>query len=207
MDELKSMQQDLSSIRNLMERSNKFISLSGLSGILAGIYALGGAVYSYFILYYPNSPFGYRIKYVNDVTILNKLIIAAAVVLLLSISSAILLSYKKAAKNGESLLNKNSKILFISFCVPLFSGGLFTLVLLFRGYLGIVAPATLLFYGLALINASNATLSEIKGLGYLQISLGLISALLPGYGLLLWATGFGVIHIIYGALMYQKYDK
>jgi len=49
--ENKSVHQNLESIRQLMERSVKFVSLSGLSGILAGIYALIGAVLAYREIY------------------------------------------------------------------------------------------------------------------------------------------------------------
>ena len=41
-------EQDLASMRKLMERSVKFMSLSGLSGVLAGIYALAGVAIAYF---------------------------------------------------------------------------------------------------------------------------------------------------------------
>ena len=39
---------DISEIKNLMNKSSRFISLSGLSGILAGIYALVGAAMTYY---------------------------------------------------------------------------------------------------------------------------------------------------------------
>ncbi len=91
--------------------------------------------------------------------------------------------------------------------VPLVTGGILTLIFLFRGYYGIVSPACLIFYGLALVSAANFTFGEVKYLGLLEITLGLICACLPGYGLLFWALGFGVLHIIYGGMMYFKYDK
>ncbi|HMI66070.1 MAG TPA: hypothetical protein VK517_08550, partial [Cyclobacteriaceae bacterium] len=71
---------------------------------------------------------------------------------------------------------------------------------------GIVAPSFLIFYGLALINASPNLYEEIRYLGYSEILLGLLCAVLPNYGLLFWAIGFGLFHILYGAVMYKKYD-
>ncbi|MBT1700273.1 hypothetical protein KK083_25525, partial [Fulvivirgaceae bacterium PWU4] len=59
----------------------------------------------------------------------------------------------------------------------------------------------------ALIQGGSNTYDEIRYLGYCEITLGLIAALFPGYGLLAWAMGFGVLHIVYGAIMYNKYDK
>jgi hypothetical protein len=71
----------------------------------------------------------------------------------------------------------------------------------------LAAPACLVFYGLALIQGSANTFDEIRYLGFSEIILGLISASVPGYGLVFWAIGFGVLHIIYGVIMYNKYDK
>jgi hypothetical protein len=90
---------------------------------------------------------------------------------------------------------------------PLVTGGLLILILISRSYYGIITPATLIFYGLALVSASNFTFADVKYLGLLEIALGLIAACFPGYGLLFWAIGFGVLHIIYGSMMYLKYDR
>ena len=81
------------------------------------------------------------------------------------------------------------------------------MVLVYRGYYGVVAPASLIFYGLALIGASNFTFTDVRFLGLCDVALGLIAACLPGYGLVFWALGFGVLHIVYGSVMYFKYDR
>ena len=72
---------------------------------------------------------------------------------------------------------------------------------------GLVAPTTLVFYGLALLNASKYTLGDVKYLGYTQVILGLICAVFPNYGFWFWVIGFGFMHIVYGLIMYVKYDK
>jgi hypothetical protein len=91
--------------------------------------------------------------------------------------------------------------------VPLITGGVFIIILIYQGRFDFILPATLVFYGLALNNASNFTFTDVKYLGICEIALGLIAACLPGYGLLFWAIGFGVLHIIYGSVMYFKYDR
>lgn len=200
------VQDDLASIRSLMERSSKFISLSGLSGVLAGVYALIGAVAAYCIMDHPNLNY-------SDVTILqfinaaSYLATIAIAVLAASVITSVVLSYKKAKRNGQPIWGNTSKALLFHMAVPLFTGGLLILIFIYRGYFGIVAPAMLVFYGLALIGASNFTFTDIKYLGLCEIILGLIAALLPGYGLAFWAIGFGVLHIVYGSVMYLKYDK
>jgi len=70
-----------------------------------------------------------------------------------------------------------------------------------------VAPLTLIFYGLALVNASKYTLSEIRSFGIAEIVLGLIAMAFIGYGLLFWAIGFGLLHIIYGIIMHVRYGS
>lgn len=207
MKEAQDYEKDIASIRNLMERSVKFISLSGLSGVLAGLYALAGATAAYFISHYPISPFRVRIYSVNEPAILLKLLAVAVLVLVASVATGLWFSHRKAKRANLTLWNAASRQLVLNLAIPLVSGGLFILTLLYTGHYGIAAPACLLFYGLALIQASSNTYDEVRYLGFTEIILGLISALLPGYGLLFWALGFGVMHIIYGTMMHLKYDK
>lgn len=209
--EEKEIHDELASIRNLMERSSKFISLSGLSGILAGLYALAGAAAAYFILYTGNSrityhPRFYSLDYFLDSDV-GHLVFIAGLVLAVSLVTGYVLTSRKAEKKGQSIWGTASRALLFNMAVPLISGGLLIFILLIRGHYGIVSPASLIFYGLALVAASNFTFIMVKYLGFCEIILGLVAACLPGYGLLFWAIGFGVLHIVYGSLMYLKYDR
>jgi hypothetical protein len=206
MKPIEQYEQDLASIRNAMERSSKFISLSGLSGILAGTYALAGSVAAYFLIQYPLSITDYRQESIQETPIVTKLIGIAIAVLAASLITGFWLSYRKASKQGASFWNETTKRVIINLIIPLATGGIFILILLYNGHYGVVAPASLIFYGLAIIHASGNLYEEVRYLGYSEIILGLISAALPGYGLLFWALGFGVLHIFYGAVMYRKYD-
>lgn len=206
MKQIHEYEKDIASIRNIMERSVKFLSLSGLSGVLAGVYALAGATAAYFLVQYPRSPFQYRIESAREGN-LWLLIIIAVLVLAASLITGVWLSGKKARKHGVKLWSPASKILFYNLGVPLVTGGIFALIILYTGHWGLAAPTLLIFYGLALIHGSSNTFDEIRYLGYSEIILGLISALYPGLGLLFWAIGFGVLHIVYGTIMYNKYDK
>ncbi len=199
-------QQDLASIRNLMERSVKFISLSGLSGALAGIYAVVGAFYTHSVIYDENGlrPASYFLENPNRAT---HLLLVAVLVLMASLFTGWYLSYRKAKKTNTSVWNETSKRLVINLAIPLFTGGLFILTLFFQGHFALLAPCSLIFYGLALIHASNHLYNEARNLGYLEIILGLTAAFIPTWGLYLWAAGFGILHIIYGAIMYRRYDR
>lgn len=205
--EEKDIYQELNSIRSLMERSTKFISLSGLSGVMAGIYALAGAVIAFRITdslgIFKNDDYSLP----DGAGIIFPLFVIALVVLILSITTCIWLSTKNARKKGQHVWNPASKSLLSGMAVPLVAGGLFILILLQRGDYGIIASACLVFYGLALVAGSPFTFSDVKWLGFLEITLGLLAALMPGYGLILWAIGFGFLHIIYGSVMHYKYQR
>ncbi|UZD22786.1 hypothetical protein PBT90_05055 [Algoriphagus halophytocola] len=204
---MRKPEQELAEIKSMMERSTRFLSLSGLSGILAGTYALIAAGLAYAWVYYPNLPYGTNIELIRQEDILGKLLVTAAVVLLFSIGTAWLMSQSKSKKKAQKFWTPASKRFIQALFIPVAVGGIFCLAMLAKGYLGVVAPATLIFYGLGLLNASTFTLNDIKYLGYCQLVLGIISAFFTGYGLILWAVGFGVLHIIYGAMMYYKYDR
>ncbi|HUH19558.1 hypothetical protein [Albibacterium sp.] len=196
---------DIAEIHSMMERSSKFLSLSGWAGVLAGIYALSGAYIAYMLFHF--NPV--QIAYSNPElpANLSKVVILAIIILTLTIGSAILLSSKKANKRGENLWNPTSKHLLISMAVPLISGGILILILISQGLIGLIAPFTLIFYGLALYNAGRYTYGDLKILGLIEIGLGVISSYYVEYGLILWAVGFGIMHIIYGIHLYYKYEK
>jgi len=197
---------EITEIKSIMNKSSRFISLSGLSGILAGIYALIGAAIAIYILgNYKNSYSGMSLIPISYLEYL--LIVIALIVLINSILTAFILSANKAKKSGEKLWDATSKRLLINFGIPLFTGGFFCLVLYQNNLIGLIAPSTLIFYGLACLNASKYTLGDIRYLGILNILIGLIATQFVGYGLYFWALGFGVLHIIYGTVLYNKYDK
>ncbi|MBN7812831.1 hypothetical protein J0A68_17885 [Algoriphagus sp. H41] len=204
---MKKPEQELAEIKSMMERSTRFLSLSGLSGVLAGIYALIGAGMAYYWIYFPNPPFGFRTSYIQEDQTLLRLLVTACAVLALSLYTGWALSQRKSQRTSSKLWTSASKRFISALLIPLVVGGIFSLALISRGYLIIVAPATLIFYGLALINAAHFSLGDIKYLGYCELALGIISAFFPGYGLITWTLGFGVLHVIYGSMMYYKYDR
>ncbi|WP_428663111.1 hypothetical protein [Runella sp.] len=193
---------DIVQIRTIMERSSKFLSLAGWAGVMAGLYALAGTYIAYEVLDFNPD----KIIYTATGS-LSKVIGLALIVLLLAIGTAILLSYNKATKRGEKLWNAIVKRLIINMAVPLIVGGLLILILIAKGLIGFIPPFSLLFYGLALFNAGRFTYEIMKSLGLIQIGLGLLSAYFVEYGLVCWALGFGVVHIVYGIYMHYRYER
>lgn len=195
-------------IRNMMKKSTRFLSLSGLSGVFAGIFALAGGAVAY---YYGQSiilDWAYEKEGALSLNeIYFRFIVLAACILGLSILTAYFFSNRKAKREGHSLFDHTALRVLINLSIPLIAGGGFCIALLYHGAVAFIAPTMLLFYGLALINASKYTYDDIRYLGLLEILLGLINAFNLHNGLIFWMIGFGVLHIIYGASMWFKYEK
>ncbi len=212
MDKRNEHLEALGEIRSLMERSSRFISLSGLSGVSAGVFALIGAALVFY--YFDVSPFEGRRYYAIDpgnylwgLSPLKFMVTVAIGVFGLALISAMFFTFRKAKRKGQKIWDRTSLRLLFNMALPLVAGGVFCLGLISNHEFGLVAPATLVFYGLACINAGKYTLNEIRNLGIAEVILGLIGMFYPGFGLELWAIGFGVLHIAYGTLMYFKYDR
>lgn len=206
MKEQEKYLEDIKEIKDIMNRSSRFISLSGLSGVSAGIIALLGAYLAYQTVYASQDNLGYR-KIALTEENLTMLLGIVILVLVLSIASSAFFTVIKAKRVNQKLWDAPTKLLITNLLIPLVTGGILCLILLLNGYLGLVAPLTLIFYGLALVNASKFTLHDIRSLGILEIALGLIATHFIGFGLLFWAIGFGLLHIIYGIIMHVKYGS
>ncbi len=206
-----SAQQQLLEIKEMMEKSSRFISLSGLSGIFVGIIALLGTIWAFLYLEYdlryfqPDIFFKDKPEYIPFRTFFV-LSVGALTILVLALASAILFTIRKGKSQGVKIWNKVTKLMLVNLLIPLIAGGTFCLILAYYRLIFLIAPATLVFYGLALLNASKYTFNEVRWLGISEIILGLIAMIFAGYGLIVWGVGFGILHIIYGSAMYFKYD-
>lgn len=202
--------EQIKEIRSIMERSSRFISLSGLSGVFAGFFALAG-VCAFYIYVNANLNYGYSqlakaVPVDISLDFIRFCFLDAAAILVLSILFAIFFTTRNAKSKGQTIWDSSARRLIINLAIPLVAGGIYCLVLLKYGWFGLIAPTTLIFYGIALVSASKYTLDEIRWLGISEIVLGLIGLYFIGYGITLWAIGFGVLHIIYGLLMYVRYE-
>lgn len=200
----KSYLQDLQHIKQMMRKSTQFLSLSGLSGVLAGVYALIGA---YVVNELLERHYAYNQYVILESNTFKAILGIAALVLILSLITAYILSYRKAKRRGETLINATSKRVFWNFAIPMLTGGILSFLLLKNEYYGLLAPITLIFYGLACVNISKYTFGDVRYLGITEIILGLLAVQFSGYGLLFWVVGFGICHILYGSIMYFKYDR
>lgn len=198
-------QEDLVHIRSMMERSSRFISLSGLSGVFAGLSALLGGVYVY-QLFKANC-----IEYFEDnhqlysTSLITELVLTAFVILFFALAFGIFFTVRKSKKLNLPIWTSATKNMLFNLAIPLIAGAVFCFALVYHQMFILVAPSTLIFYGLALLNAEKYTYSDIKYLGFSEVVLGSIALFFVGYGLVFWILGFGILHIFYGLLLFKKY--
>ena len=209
MSEQQQSLEDLQHIKRMMERSSRFISLSGLSGIAAGVCALVGAWFAYQKISFRHTE-DYNLQAIIDtsgVELLNDLLWIATLTFIAAFISAFIFTFLRSKKNGIPMWGAATIRLFWNTAIPVAVGGIFILRMMHFGEYELVAPACLIFYGLALVNGSKYTLGEIRFLGYGMLALGIMNLWYVGYGLYFWAMGFGILHILYGVVMWYKHER
>lgn len=199
-------QEDIAHIRSMMEKSSRFISLSGLSGIVAGVLALFGAMIALYLMHIQNVDYIAYARAPYSSALLQQLILLAVALFVLSVGAGIYFTVRKSRKIGLPIWTTTTKHLLLHLAIPLIAGACFCTALILHHQLVYVAPATLVFYGLALINASKYTYSDVFYLGSCEVILGLLAMFLLGYGMIFWGVGFGLLHIIYGSLLAKKHQ-
>lgn len=203
--------EDIQAIREIMERSSKFMLLNSLTGFFAGTCALIGAAIAWFVIlgsgsvHYDEFLCSVDGSPINNVTI--GLGIDAIVVLFAAGIAALYFSFRKAKKAGQKFWTSQTKRVLYHLLIPLVSGAVFVLILIFRNDIDLTVSAMLIFYGLALVNAGKFTSPEIHYLGMAEVVLGLFAGIFAPYGILFWVLGFGVLHLIYGTVMYYRYER
>ena len=209
MEEQQQPLEDLHHIKRMMERSSRFISLSGLSGIAAGICALTGAWFASQKIncWVKGDCQLSRLITTAGKELINDLFWIATLTFTAAFISAFVFTYIRSKKNATPIWGTTTMRLFWNTLIPIVAGGIFLVRMMQMGEFQLVAPGCLIFYGLALVNASKYTLGEVRYLGYGQIVLGLFNLWWVGYGLQFWAMGFGVLHIVYGTMMWWKYER
>jgi len=214
MNEQQQTLEELQHIKKMMERSSRFISLSGLSGVAAGVCALVGAWFANNVVVENGGPSGYREVFTRSMGATSlqdfmghRLFQIAALTFVAAFCLSFLFTWLRSKKNNTPIWGYTAQRLLINVAVPMVAGGIYLFKQMQFGNYGLIAPGCLIFYGLALVNASKYTLGEVRWLGYCQLLLGIINCWFVGYGLYFWAIGFGVLHIVYGILMWYRYEK
>jgi hypothetical protein len=202
--------EDLKTIKKIMEESSRFLSLSGLSGLFAGLLAIAGGSLAHFgilknkSLFTAGPPASLSADEISSIK--AQLIIVALIVLFFALAGAFYFSLRKARHRGQKIWTPVSKRLLLNLCIPLIAGGFFVLILYTESQWLLIVPATLIFYGLALISAGKFTYNEVFYLGLAELLTGFLSAIFQEFTILFWIFGFGFLHMAYGFFMYRKYE-
>lgn len=199
-------------IRNIMERSTRFISLSGLSGAFVGGLSLISVGLIYWMLDLNSTSSSYYADIINtdgglSADLLGLFVLVFGSVFVLSVMIVLLMAVYNAKRHGLMFWNSTAKRFLLNMAIPLAAGGAYLGILLYHRHVDLMLPSTLIFYGFALLNAGKYTFDDIRILGMLELLIGLAASLFVEYGLLLWALGFGVLNIVFGLRVYFKYEK
>lgn len=192
-----SHSEDLKAIRRIMEESSRFLSLSGLSGVFAGVFALAGFIIAFMLIRNADLHETGNLDFI--------LLVDAMAVLILTLAEGAYLSYRKAIRTGVRIWTRTTRRMLLNLLIPLISGAVFILFFYLNNDYHYIIPAMLIFYGLALASAGKFTFGEIQYLGIFEILTGFFAAIFPDYSLFAWAFGFGLLHILYGLIMHRKY--
>lgn len=199
------IEQDIEHIHRMMEQSSRFMSLSGWSGVAAGLVGIITGGLAFYLVQSRDMVTIVNDEMVYSTHLISELLLLGALALVCAIGGGIFFTIRKSKQQALPIWSSTTKQLLLNLFIPLIAGGLFCLALVNQGAIGLVAPATLIFYGTALISASKYTYGDIRYLGICEITLGVICAFFIGWGLFLWTLGFGFLHLFYGILMQRKY--
>jgi hypothetical protein len=194
---------DLAHIRSMMERSSRFLSLSGWAGILPGLFALAGLALASWFIDRARLTADYESAMDFNTPLVLQLVTIALVVLAISVFASWYTCMRKARKENQSTWTPAIRNMLVHFAIPLIAGAIIVGWVYIKSEWTLLAPVMLSFYGLALIQVSQFTLKSVFWLGIIEIALSIPSGF-PGFGIPLLAVGFGVAHIVYGIMMFNK---
>ena len=187
--------ENLRLIRELMERSTRHSTFSGVSGVFAGTVSIVGCLVTRWIGERGLSSDAYAAAFLT---------IWASVVLL-AIGADYFLTKRRAAAVGKRIMSRLGKQMFVASMPGLGSGAVITFYFLRQGLLPQVYPVWALCYGAAVCAVGLFSQREVTRLGLAFLIAGTATLLLfPLYGLPMMALTFGGFHIVYGIVMGRR---
>ena len=206
---MKNHEEQLAAIqemRNMMDQATRFKLISGLSGMIAGILSL----LSLYVIYIMSGISPFEVEALERVWRGSNPILISCIFISLFVACmglGLYMSRRNARQAGKNAWDGSAKRLVFSLLIPVLTGGVFSMLLIQLGLVSLFAPVTLLFYGMGLLSASKFTLDAVRTVGLIFIGLGLLATGILSYGLLIWTLGFGLVHIVYGFIIYVKYER
>lgn len=191
-------EENLRVIRELMERSTRYTTFSGYSGVLAGTASITGCIITWLLQQGPSGLYPARVPF----------LLTWSLVVLFAIGADYLLTKRHAARVGKHILSRLGQQMAFASLPGLGTGALLTLLLVRHHLLNEVYPLWMLCYGIAICAVGLFSQREVKYLGALFLCAGALTLVLiqgqPGWGLPMMALSFGGFHIVWGVLMARR---
>ncbi len=179
---------NLEFIRETMERSGQFTAVPGYGGILMGVTAVAAAFIANSQIYLRDSLMTWLIEAV------------------LAFSIGLLAMWQKSKIAGTSLMSAPAKKFAMSFAPPLIVGVAIILGVWRSGDYYVMPPICMLCYGAAVVCGGAFSARVVPVMGWCFMALGAVSFLLPtNYGNLMMAASFGLLHVVFGAIIARRY--
>jgi len=179
---------NLEFIRETMERSTHFTAVPGYGGILMGVTA---AVATYIAAQQPTQIAWLRVW-------LTEAVLAFAI--------GLLAMWQKSRIDGQSLVSVPAKKFALGFAPPMIVGVAVVLGLWKNEYYYAIPPVCMLCYGAAVVCGGAFSVRVVPVMGWCFMAFGSAAFLLPAtYGNLMMAVSFGLLHIVFGAVIARRY--
>ncbi|MBC7901251.1 MAG: hypothetical protein H7070_14490 [Saprospiraceae bacterium] len=176
-------------IRETMERSTHFTAVPGYGGILMGVTAIAAA-------YIASIQIDFRAW---QMTWLAEAGLAFVI--------GLFAMWQKSKIAKTPLMSAPAKKFALGFAPPLICGVILTFALLRLGTdKDMVVGVWLLLYGAAVVCGGMSSVKAVSIMGWLFMLLGALAFFVPAmYSDWLMALSFGLLHIVFGAVIARKY--
>ena len=181
-------EENLRFIRETMERSTHFTAVPGFGGMLMGVTALVAAYIAAGQVY------------------LRDWLIVWLTEALLAFAIGLLAMWQKSKIAKVSLISAPARKFAFGVLPPLVCGVVITLGLWRFEHYEMMAPVWMLLYGAAVVTGGAFSVRIVPVMGWLFIAMGALAFTLPAsYGNILMGASFGVLHIVFGAVIAKRY--
>jgi len=197
---LEEARENLRVIRQTMERSTKYSTLSGLSGILIGLSAIVSVIATSRILharYHAHQPLQSAYPSLGVLWLCE---------LALAVGIEFACNKRRARYVGKRVASPLGAHIIVA-ALPAFVGALaLTAFFALHGLAALVWGIWMLTYGLAICAVGLFSVRPVSYLGSAFVLAGAVTLLLPTQlQLFMMGLTFGGFHIVYGALMGRKH--
>jgi hypothetical protein len=180
--------ENLRFIRETMERSTHFTAVPGYGGILMGVTAIVAAYFAHTQVYR------------------RDWLVAWLIEACLAFAIGLLAMWQKSKIADQSLLSVPARKFAFGFVPPLIAAIAITLGLWRYEQYEMMAPVWMLLYGASIATGGAFSVRLVPVMGYIFMALGALTFALPSaYGDYLMAGSFGLLHIVFGAIIAKRY--